>query len=269
MTDWGAGSYEITATQLAPASARAVDAARITPGERVLDLACGTGNAALLAAMRGAQVTGLDPAERLLEVAAGRARSAGLEIAWQPGTATALPFPDASFDAVLSVFGVIFAVPAEDAVAELVRVTADDGRIVLTTWTDSGAIAAGSGVLRDALAATATTAATGSGSAAAATAGPAPRNWGDPEHVAELFAPYGLVPHVEPIPHVFEAASPEAFADEWLGHHPMWLAARPLLGDDAYAALRDPLVGVLGDGNEDPSAFRVTSTALLIRVDRS
>lgn len=276
MTDWGAGSYEITATQLAPASARAVDAARITPGERVLDLACGTGNAALLAAMRGARVTGLDPAERLLDVAAGRARSAGLEITWTPGTATELPFPDASFDAVLSVFGVIFAVPAEDAVAELVRVTADDGRIVLTTWTDSGAIAAGSAVLREAIAATTTAAPTAApaptsvpSSGDVATAGPAPRDWGDPEHVAELFAPYGLVPHVEPIPHVFEAASPEAFADEWLGQHPMWLAARPLLGDGAYAALREPLVAVLGDGNEDPSAFRATSTALLIRIGRS
>ena len=270
MTDWDAGSYEITATQLAPASAHAVDAARITPGERVLDLACGTGNAALLAAMRGAQVTGLDPAERLLEVAAGRARSAGLEISWTPGTATELPFPDGAFDAVLSVFGVIFAVPAEDAVAELVRVTADDGRIVLTSWTDSGAISAGSRVLRDAVAATlAAVPVTEPASGGAATAGPAPRDWGDPAHVAELFAPYGLVPHVEPIPHAFEAASPETFADEWLGHHPMWLAARPLLGDDAYAALREPLVAALRDGNEDTAAFRATSTALLIRIERS
>lgn len=262
MTDWGAGSYETTATQLAPASARAVDAARITPGERVLDLACGTGNAALLAAMRGAQVTGLDPAERLLEVAAGRARSAGLEIGWTPGTATELPFPDGAFDAVLSVFGVIFAVPAEDAVAELVRVTADDGRIVLTTWTASGAIAAGSGVLRRAVAETAV-------GAGPETAGPAPRDWGDPAHVNELFAPHGLVPQVERIPHAFESASPEAFADEWLEQHPMWLAARPLLGDEAYAALREPLVAVLAAGNEDPSAFRATSEALLIRIDRS
>lgn len=262
MTDWDAGSYEITATQLAPASARAVEAAQPAPGDRVLDLACGTGNAALLAAMRGAQVTGLDPAERLLDVAAGRARAAGLEITWTPGTATELPFPDGAFDAVLSVFGVIFAQPAEDAVAELARVTAEDGRIVLTTWTASGAIAAGSGVLRRAVAESVV-------AAGPATAGPAPRDWGDPEHVTELFAPYGLVPQVERFPHAFEATSPEAFADEWLEQHPMWLAARPLLGDEAYAALREPLVDVLTAGNEDPSAFRATSEALLIRIDRS
>lgn len=272
MTDWDAGSYEITATQLAPASARAVEAAQIAPGDRVLDLACGTGNAALLAATRGAEVTGLDPAERLIEVAAGRARAAGVEITWTPGTATDLPFSDGAFDAVLSVFGVIFAAPAEDAVAELVRVTADDGRIVLTTWTATGAIAAGSGVLRRAITETvaaAGPATAGPAPAAPATAGPAPRDWGDPEHVAELFAPYGLVPRIERIPHVFEAVSPEAFADEWLDQHPMWLAARPLLGGDAYAALREPLVAALDAGNEDPSGFRATSEALLIRIDRA
>lgn len=261
MFDWSLGSYELTATQLAPAAARAVEAAQIAPGERVLDLACGTGNVALLSAMRGAQVTGLDPAERLLEVAAGRARAAGVEIDWTPGVATALPFDDGTFDAVVSVFGIIFASPAEDAVEELVRVTADDGRIVLTTWTSSGAIAAGSGVLRRAVASAV--------DAGPTTAGPAPRDWGDPGHVAELFASHGLVPQIERIPHVFEAASPQAFADEWLDQHPMWLAARPLLGDEAYAGLREPLIAVLGEGNEDPSAFRATSEALLIRIDRS
>lgn len=260
MTDWGAGSYEITAAQLAPAAVRAVDAAQITAGERVLDLACGTGNAALLCARRGGRVTGLDPAERLLAVGAERARQAGVEIAWVPGVATELPFADGEFDAVISVFGVIFAAPVEQAVSELVRVTADGGRIVLTTWTTAGTIAAASGVLRQAVAAA---------GAGFTSAGPAPRNWGDPDDVTALFAPHGLVPRIERIPHVFGATSAEAFADEWLEQHPMWLAARPLLGDDAYAALRDPLVAVLEDGNEDPAAFRATSEALLVRVDRS
>lgn len=259
MTDWDTGRYEQTATQLAPAAGRAVEAAEIAPGERVLDVACGTGNAALLGAMRGAQVTGLDPAERLLDVAAGRARAAGVEIAWTPGVATELPFDDGAFDAVVSVFGVIFATPAEDAVAELVRVTAPEGRILLTTWTDGGAVAAGSGVLMRAVAA-----ATG----APSVAGPAPRNWGDPAYVAALFVPHGLVPRTEPFPHVFEAASAEAFADEWLEQHPMWLGARPLLGDEVYAGLREPLIDALSAGNEDPTAFRATSDALLIRVDR-
>jgi SAM-dependent methyltransferase len=256
MTDWGLGSYERTAAELAPAADRAVDAAEIGPGERVLDVGCGTGNAALLAAMRGAQVTGVDPAPRLLEVAAGRAAAAGIEATWTPGSATALPVPDGAFDATLSVFAAIFARPAASVVSELVRVTAPDGRIVLTTWTTDGAVAAGSAVLRAALA-----------DAARAPGGTDPRDWGDPEHLRALFAPHGIVPEVDPFEHVFTADSPAAFADERLDLHPLWLAARPVLGDEAYAALRDPLIAALTAGNEDPGAFRATSTAMLVRAD--
>jgi SAM-dependent methyltransferase len=257
MIDWSAGTYELTAAQLAPAAERAVAAARITPGERVLDVACGTGNAALLAAMGGAQVTGVDRAERLLEVAAGRARAAGVAVDWRAGDALALPVEDDAFDAVLSVFGVIFA-DAEPAVAELVRVAAPEGRIVLVTWTREGVIAAGSGVVRRAVAQ--------AGPATDGDAGPAPRDWGDPAQLEALFAPHDGVVTVERYAHAFEAASPEAFADEWMDRHPLWLAARDVLGPDAYAALRDPLVAVLAEGNEDPDAFRGTSTALVVHV---
>jgi SAM-dependent methyltransferase len=284
MTDWGLGSYERTAAQLAAAAERAVDAAEVGPGERVLDVGCGTGNAALLAAMRGAAVTGVDLSARLLDVAAGRAAAAGIEGTWRTGDATALPVPDGAFDATLSVFGVIFARPPEEAVAELVRVTAPDGRIVLTTWTSDGPVAAGSAVLRSAMAEAAAEAATagrdataGEGAVSAdqgrASAdagrvpGPDPRDWGDPEHLRALFAPHGIVPEVDPFGHVFTADSPAAFADEWLDLHPMWLAARPVLGDAAYAALREPLIAALEAGNEDPAAFRATSTAMLVRAD--
>lgn len=287
MIDWSAGTYELTATQLAPAAERAVAAARITPGERVLDVACGTGNAALLAAMGGAQVTGVDRAERLLDVAAGRARAAGVEIDWRAGDALALPVDDDAFDAVLSVFGVIFA-DAAPAVAELVRVAAPEGRIVLVTWTREGVIADASGVVRGAMAAAglapgADPTAPGAGPATAHRAAslgdpsaaggpaspdpePATRDWGDPAHLEALFAPHGGTVVVERYGHAFEAASPEAFADEWMDRHPMWLAAREHLGPEVYAALREPLVDVLTGGNEDPAAFRGTSVALVAHV---
>jgi SAM-dependent methyltransferase len=291
MTDWGLGSYERTAMQLAPAAGAAVEAAEILPGDRVLDVGCGTGNAALLAAMHGARVTGLDPAVRLLEVARGRAASAGIEADWVRGDALDLPFVDGTFDATLSVFGVIFAAPPEQAVAELVRVTAPEGRIVLTTWVGDGALANATGLVRSAIAAAmqdgATTeaaataaAATGEGAtgggdadggaggdAAPASAPARTLDWGDEEDLRALFAPHGVVPEADRFPHAFTAESATALADEWLALHPLWLSARPILGEEAYAALRAPLIEALEAGNEDPQAFRVTSTALLVRAD--
>jgi ubiquinone/menaquinone biosynthesis C-methylase UbiE len=255
MIDWGAGTYELTARQLAPAAERAVEVADVLPGDRVLDVACGTGNAALLAAMRGARVTGVDLAPRLLDVAAGRARAAGVEVDWRTADATALPFADDAFDAVLSVFGVIFA-PAEAAAAELVRVTAPGGRIVLTTWTTEGPIVAASGVLGRAMAE--------AGALPAADPGPEPvtRDWGDPDELRALFSSAASV-EVERYAHAFEADSAEAFADEWMDRHPLWLAGRAALGDETYAALREPLVAVLEEGNEDPAGFRVSGVALV------
>ncbi len=91
MVDWGAGNYEWTAAELEPVSVAVVDLAAIHPGEDVVDLACGTGNAALIAAARGARVTGVDGAPRLLEIAAARAHSLGVEAEFCEGDLLALP----------------------------------------------------------------------------------------------------------------------------------------------------------------------------------
>ncbi|MGX6448527.1 class I SAM-dependent methyltransferase, partial [Patulibacter sp. S7RM1-6] len=104
--------------------------------------------------------------------------------------------------------------------------------------------------------------------APAPAAGPAPLDWSDADRVRELFAAHGLTPDVEEHGLPFTADSPEAFADEWLGEHPMWLAARPVLGDEAYAALREPLVAALAGVNEDPVRFRATSRYLVVRAAR-
>src|SRR5919199_1651139 len=105
MLDWSVGEYERSAHELAPAARHVVELAALAPGERVLDVACGTGNAALLAARAGAVVTGLDAAARLIDVARGRAADAGVEASFVVGDAQALPFEDGAFDAVLSIFG--------------------------------------------------------------------------------------------------------------------------------------------------------------------
>ena len=107
--DWGVGRYERTAAQLAPVAGVVVERAAPQPGERVLDLGTGTGNAALLAAARHATVIGVDPAARLLEVARARAADAGLDATFELGEGAAIPVESGTIDATVSVFGVIFA----------------------------------------------------------------------------------------------------------------------------------------------------------------
>src|SRR6187200_3262331 len=106
MTDeWGVGSYEDTAAELMPAAEIAVGALRLRGGERVLDVACGTGNAAEVATGAGARVTGLDRSPRLLTVARERVP----EAEFVEGDAAAMAFEDGAFDAAVSVFGIMFA----------------------------------------------------------------------------------------------------------------------------------------------------------------
>ncbi len=109
-------------------------------GERVLDVAAGSGNAALGAARRGAAVTAVDLSARALELARRRAELEALPLDTQVADAEALPFADASFDVVLSTFGVMFASEAQRAAGELLRVCRPGGRIALANWTPDGVV---------------------------------------------------------------------------------------------------------------------------------
>jgi ubiquinone/menaquinone biosynthesis C-methylase UbiE len=131
---WGMGDYPSFAELIDSAAALTVERAGVSPGERVLDVATGSGNAALRAARAGAKVTGLDLSPALLEVASARAQAEGLEIDWVEGDAEELPFADGEFDRVLSVFGAIFAPRHERTGAELLRVTRPGGTMALTSW---------------------------------------------------------------------------------------------------------------------------------------
>jgi SAM-dependent methyltransferase len=136
---WGSGPYQ-GITETIPDIHRAViERLDPSPGQRLLDLACGTGAVAELAAERGADVVGVDIAPALIEQARERAAARGLEIEYLVGDAEALGLDSASFDLVASTCGVMFA-PDHRAVArELARVTKPGGRIALACWTpDSG-----------------------------------------------------------------------------------------------------------------------------------
>ena len=130
----GGAAYEEISRQIASALEHCVRRADPKPGERILDLATGTGWTARLLASRGARVTGVDIAADLLAAAKGTMQMQGLPIAYELGDAERLRFGDAAFDAVTSTFGVMFVSRPEEAAAEIARVCRKGGRVALTTW---------------------------------------------------------------------------------------------------------------------------------------
>jgi SAM-dependent methyltransferase len=137
---WASGDYAAVAARIHPMAERLCESADLVAGSRVLDVATGSGNAAIAAARRECDVVGIDYVPALLERARVRAMAEGLAVDLIEADAEALPFADASFDAVLSVVGVMFAPNQERAAAEVLRVCRPGGTIALASWTPDGFI---------------------------------------------------------------------------------------------------------------------------------
>jgi SAM-dependent methyltransferase len=138
---WAAGDFPaIAERQLWEVGPRIVQTVGVRPGEDVLDVACGSGNAALRAAQAGGRVVGVDLTPELFDAARRLAADAGVAIEWVQGDAEELPFEDESFDVVLSTFGCMFAPRHSVTAHELARVLRPGGRLGLTTWTPEGAV---------------------------------------------------------------------------------------------------------------------------------
>jgi len=135
---WASGDYAVIGTTLQIVGETLCEAVDVSAGQRVLDVAAGNGNAALAAARRGCEVTASDYVGTLLDGTVARAASEGLRIECREADAEALPFADASFDVVLSTFGVMFTPNQEQSAAELRRVCRPGGRIGLANWTPTG-----------------------------------------------------------------------------------------------------------------------------------
>lgn len=135
---WATGDFNVISRLTMPMSEELVRAVDPHAGQRVLDVACGTGNAALVAGRRYCEVTGIDYVPALIERARKRAKAEGMDIDFRVGDAQALPFPDASFDLVLSAIGVMFAPDQERAASELLRVCRSGGTIGLASWMPEG-----------------------------------------------------------------------------------------------------------------------------------
>jgi ubiquinone/menaquinone biosynthesis C-methylase UbiE len=137
-TTWEAGDFSEVAKHIETTAEAFVDRLDIQPGMKVIDVACGSGNLAVLAAAKGAEVTGIDIADNLIETAKKRAEASGLNIKFEVGDAEALPYPDNSFDVVMTMFGAMFAPRPEVAASELIRVCKPGGRIAMANWTPEG-----------------------------------------------------------------------------------------------------------------------------------
>jgi len=137
---WSSGNYAVVGTTLQIVGERLAEAADLRWDERVLDIAAGNGNASLAAARRGCVVTSTDYVPALLELGQQRARAEQLDMTVQEADAEALPFADASFDAVLSTFGVMFTPDHARAASEMLRVCRPGGRIAMANWTPEGFI---------------------------------------------------------------------------------------------------------------------------------
>lgn len=135
---WSSGDFSVVASRIVLASERLAEAADLHAGWRVLDVACGNGNATLAAARHNTHAVGVDYVPHLLDDGRIRAAAEGLDVEFRDGDAEAIPFERDGFDAALSVFGVMFAPDQAKAASELIRVTRPGGTIGLASWTPEG-----------------------------------------------------------------------------------------------------------------------------------
>lgn len=215
------------------------------PGERILDVATGTGITARACARRGATVTGIDIAAGLLEAAGSL--SDDLDINYRLGDAEALPFPDASFDAVVSTFGVMFVGRPEAAARELARVCRPGGRLALATWTPDGAIAEMFGVMRPYMAALPPV---------------SPFDWGRRERLEQLLGENFALAVTTEMSHFVETGGEAAWNSFVTGYGPTRMLAASLDGERREALKRDFITFHeryrQGDGIHVPRSYVLT-----------
>jgi SAM-dependent methyltransferase len=245
---WASGDYAVIGTTLQIVGESLCEAVDVASGQHVLDVAAGNGNASLAAARRGCQVTASDYVGDLLEGTLRRAASEGLTIDTRQADAEALPFPDDSFDVVLSTFGVMFSPNHERAAAELLRVCRPGGRIGLANWTPTGFIGQMFKIV---------------GRYAPPPAGVAsPLAWGTEARLAELFGDEVETLDAQPRHFVFRYRSAEHWLDTFRTYYGPTLKAFASLDDEAGKAFELELLGLAEAANTSTDALRVPSEYL-------
>jgi SAM-dependent methyltransferase len=217
-TTWAAGDFDEISKQILEVGQKVAERASIDPGMTVLDVACGTGNATIPAALKGGDCTGLDLTPELFDAARRNAAAAGVEIEWVEGDAEALQFPDRSFQRVISSFGVMFAPRHDVAAAELARVCAPGGLICLACWTPDGLIGDMFKMVSSRM------------PPLPSYASPPPL-WGSEQHVRALLEPHGLEVTCEPQVAVFRGDTVETVVATKERYFGPWRMAQVVLGD--------------------------------------
>src|SRR6516165_2766704 len=232
---WASGDYAVVGTTLQIVGEQLCEALDLRPGSKVLDVAAGNGNVTLAAARRWCDVTSTDYVAALLERGRERAAAEHLAVDFREADAEALPFPDASFDVVVSSFGVMFTPDQDKAAAELLRVCEPRGKIGLANWTPPGFIGQVFKTLGKYL--------------PPPTGVKSPALWGTRERLDEMFAAQASDIVTEPRMFVFRYRSPEHWLDVFKTFYGPMLKAFAALEPNGQEALTDDLLALVGKFN--------------------
>ena len=249
---WSSGDYHMIGTQILIVSELLIEALDVHSAERVLDVATGSGNAALAAARRGCEVVGVDYVPALLDRARRRADAEGVDAAFVDGDAEDLPFEDASFDVVSSAFGAMFAPNQERTAAELTRVVRPGGRVGLVAHTPDGFI----GQLFKVIA-----------KHVPPPAGlRSPILWGTEARLRELFGDEVAELWLEKRYYTFRSRSPQAFVDDWKRWYGPTLKAFDAVGEAGAPALEADILDLIARFNRATDGSMVVPSEYLEAV---
>lgn len=246
---WSSGDYAVVGTTLQIVGEELCEALDLRAGQRVLDVAAGNGNVALAAARRWCEVTATDYVPALLNRARERATADHLAIEFREADAEALPFPDGSFDAVVSTFGVMFTPDQDRAAAEMARVCRRGGKIGLANWTPEGFI----GQLFKTI-----------GARVPPPAGlRSPAQWGTHARLTELFQPHGCTVQASERRFNFRYRSPDHWLEIFRTYYGPLLKAFAALDADGQEALEQDILALIARFNRSGDATMVVPSAYL------
>lgn len=229
---WSSGDYAVVGVTLQIVGENLCEALDLRSGQKVLDVAAGNGNVSLAAARRWCEVTSTDYVPSLLDRGKARAAAENLKLVFKDADAEALPFADASFDAVVSTFGVMFTPDQDTAASELMRVCRRGGKIGLANWTPQGFI----GQLFKTL-----------GKYLPPPAGAkSPALWGTKERLTELFGAGAASIHADARDFMFRYRSPAHFIDVFKTYYGPLLKAVTVLDEDKRASLLADIEALIG-----------------------